>query len=102
MLINNNYWDLVFVNSFNSMLYIGNGKYTYGVTIPEYHLIAIANDIHGEFLYRVLCHELSHAEFASRGLILPIYIEECLADIISDNIVDVGFMANNIYRELEY
>lgn len=100
MLINNEHWDLCFVNPNDNILYVGDGQYTYGVTIPEYRTIFISNSISGELLHRVLCHELSHAEFVSRGLILPIYIEECLADIIADNIVDIGYIARNVHNNL--
>lgn len=94
MIINNQYWQLRIVPYSSSILRNPNGSYTLGVTIPEWRMIFIA-DVKDKILFkRVLAHELSHAEFASRGLFVPIYIEEVLSDIISDNIVDVNNLAN--------
>lgn len=100
MIINQEHWDLVFVDPYDPILYVGRGEYTLGVTVPEWRMILIADNISGELLHRVLTHELTHAEFVSRGLILPIYIEEVLADITADNIVDVGFIARNVHNNL--
>lgn len=100
MTINNEHWDLAFVYPTDPILYIGNGEYTLGVTIPELRTIFISCGISGELLHRVLCHELTHAEFSARGLILPTYVEEVLADITADNIVDVGFIARNVHNNL--
>lgn len=98
--INNEEWYLEFVHPFDPILRVDKNSYTYGVTIPEIHTIFIADDLRGDFLHHVLSHEISHAEFASRGLYLPVYIEECLADIIADNIVDVSEITNSIHHNM--
>lgn len=94
MLINNSEWEIRFVSPTSSILRNSNGKYTLGVTIPQWKKIYIANSIKGILLKRVLAHEIAHAEFASRGVFVPEYIEEVLADIISDNIVDTYNLTN--------
>ena len=93
-------WDLRFVSPYSSILKNYDGKYTLGVTIPEWKKIYIANNISNNLLYHVLCHELTHAEFAARGLFLPEYVEECLADIIADNSLEVRNLTNAIYNNL--
>ena len=93
--INNELWRVCFVEPHSPVL-MG----TLGVTILEEKTIYLADDLYGELLHRVLCHELTHAEFAARGLILPVYVEECLADITADNIVDVRSVANSIHNNL--
>lgn len=98
--INNEEWDLRFVSPYSSILMSPSGEYTFGVTIPERRTIYLSNELSGEMLDRVLYHELVHAEFISRGIYIPIELEECLADIISDNIVDVGFLAQNVKKNL--
>ena len=86
MIINNQYWQLRIVPYLSSILRNPDGNYTLGVTIPEWKMIFIA-DVKDKVLFkRILAHELSHAEFASRGFNVPIVVEEILADIISDNI----------------
>lgn len=98
--INGEDWDLRFVSPYSSILKNNDGNYTLGVTIPEWKRIYIANNIRGNLLHHVLCHELSHAEFAARGLFLPEYVEECLADIIADNSLEVINMTNAIHKNL--
>lgn len=96
LLINNEEWDLQFVDPYSSVLLGPNGEYSLGVTIPEWRKIYINDQLYGIGLKRVLSHEIAHAEFATRGLIVPVYVEECLADIISDNIVDTYNLTNEI------
>lgn len=98
--INGEEWDLRFVSPYSSILKNNNGKYTLGVTIPEWRRIYISNEIYGQLLHHVLCHEITHAEFAARGLILPVYVEEVLADIIADNSLEVMNMTNAIHSNL--
>lgn len=98
ILINNQEWQLRFVPFNSSILRNENGEYSLGVTIPEYKSIYIANSLNKQLTKRVVAHELSHAEFVSRGLFVPIYIEEILADILADNIVDVGFLTNEVCK----
>lgn len=96
--INNQPWKILFVCPDDPILYIGRNSYTLGVTIPFWYRIYIANTISGELLKRVISHEIAHAEFCSRGLNMPIYVEECLADIVSDNIVDTNNQTYNICK----
>lgn len=96
--INGEYWDISFVSPYSSILRNNDGHYTLGVTIPEWRKIYIANNIYGSLLKHVLAHEVSHAEFASRGLFVPIYVEEVLADILADNILDVETQTNALCR----
>lgn len=96
--INGEYWKLLFVAPNDPILYIGRNSFTLGVTIPSWRRIYINNQLYGEQLKAVIAHEVAHAEFSSRGLIVPIYIEETLADIITDNILDTYVQMNNVCR----
>lgn len=96
--INGELWKLFLVAPDDLVLYVGNGYYTKGVTIPELKRIYIANNINGNFLKHVIAHEVAHAEFASRGLVVPVYTEEVLSDIIADNILDTYIQMNNVCR----
>lgn len=96
--INGQPWILSMVAYNDPILYVGNNEYTLGVTIPAWRRIYINNTLCGDLLKSVVAHEIAHAEFASRGLIVPVYTEEVLADIISDNIVDTFIQMNNVCR----
>lgn len=96
--INGERWRIHFIPPFSSILRNNDGKYTYGVTIPEYKTIYIANDISGNFLRHVIAHEVAHSEFSARGLDVPVWIEEILADIVADNILDAQYQTNAICR----
>ena len=98
--INGEEWDLRFVSPYSSILRTPQGNYTLGVTIPEWKRIYLSNNLSGYLFHHVLSHELSHAEFAARGLCLPEYVEECLADIIADNSLEVLKTANEIHCNL--
>lgn len=100
MLINNNYWDLAFVNPHDEILYIGNGQYTLGVTIPEIRTIFIADNIRGDLLHHVLTHELWHAEMVSRNVYVPLYIEEALCDLVADHELEAISIARNVHKNL--
>lgn len=49
----------------------------------------MANNLSGRLLRLVISHEVAHAEFSSRGVwYLPVYIEEIMADILCDCVVE--------------
>lgn len=99
-LINNEPWHLEFVDSHDPILLNPDGNYTVGVTIPEYRTIFIADNISGDYLHHVLCHELFHAEMVSRGVFVPEYIEEALCDIAADYSLETIDMTNDIHNNL--
>ncbi|MDO4189337.1 MAG: hypothetical protein Q4D29_10150 [Lachnospiraceae bacterium] len=98
--INNSEWIIRFVSPRNPILYIGNGEHTYGVTVPSHRAIYIADNIRGDLFHHVLVHELFHAEMAARGLNLPIYIEECLCDLVADHELETINIARNVHNNL--
>lgn len=55
------------------MLIDRTGRYTVGTTDPVRHLIFLSLDLQGEFLTKVLLHELSHAVMISYNLIETIH-----------------------------
>lgn len=100
MTINNVYWDICFVDPFDPILNIENGIYTLGVTIPEWNMICIANDLSGDLLHHVLTHELWHAEMVSRNVHVPLYIEEALCDVVADHGLEAIKIAENVHNDL--
>lgn len=98
--INGEYWDIVFVDKYDPILYVGNNTYTLGVTVPNWRMILISNAISGDLLHHVLTHELWHAEMVSRNVYVPAYIEEVLCDIVADHELEVMNMARNVHNNL--
>lgn len=81
--INNIKWNIVFVNPSNPNLITNNGIYTLGMTDNNIKTIFINNKLHGNLLYDVLCHELTHAYIFSYGIKYTIDEEERLCQFIS-------------------
>lgn len=98
--INEEPWNLYFVPSDSDVLVSDRGEFTLGITVPSERTIYIADNINGDLLHHVLCHELFHAEMVARNVFLPIYIEEVLCDIVADNAFETMDIANNIHKNL--
>lgn len=99
-IINDIPWKVLFVNPRDPILRIDNDTYTYGVTLPIWNRIYIANNIDGNLLHHVLTHELFHAELISRNVYVPIYIEEVLCDIVADNELEIINISRNLHNNL--
>lgn len=99
-LINNEEWDLQFVPPFSPILMTEDYNYTLGVTIPAERTIYIADNIYGDLLHHVLTHEIFHAELASRGVFVPLYIEEAICDLVADHELDTINIARNVHNNL--
>lgn len=77
-------WQIKFVHSLNPNLLNNSGIYTFGVTDNNLKTVFLSNQINGEFLYKVLCHELCHVYCFSYGIYLDAQEEERLAQFISE------------------
>jgi len=98
--INGELWKICFVYPYSPILMNNDGSYTLGVTVPENRTIYLSNELYGKDLDKVLSHELFHAEMISRGVYIPIYIEEALADIVSDHYMEAIDITNNVHNNL--
>lgn len=91
--INNLSWSISFVSPHSKLLQRSNGSYTVGMTDLNTHTIYISNSIKGEFLGKVIRHELCHAYCVSFGIYLPIQYEEILCDALAtygSSIIDMS------------
>lgn len=84
IIINNIKWEIIFVNPYNINLINNNGKYTLGMTDNNIKCVFISNNINGDLLYNVLCHELCHVYCFSYNIYMDLEDEERLAQFISD------------------
>lgn len=83
ILINSIPWNIHFVNPSNPNLITNSGIYTLGMTDNNIKTIFLNNKLHGELLYDVLCHELTHAYIFSYKIPYSVEEEERLCQFIS-------------------
>ena len=69
-----------------------NGGLSYGMCDSYSKTIYLSDELYGEFLRKVLCHEITHAAMFSYDVQLSKDEEELIADIISNfggEIIDI-------------
>lgn len=81
--VNNQEWNLVFVNPSNSNLKRSNGTITIGMTDNNTKTVYINNKLNDYMTNKVLAHELCHVFAFSFDYSMPIEVEETVADFFS-------------------
>lgn len=66
-------WHVVFVDQKSEMLVDRTGRLTVATTDPETRTIYLSNTLEGDFLNRVLIHELAHCVMISYDLLSDIH-----------------------------
>ena len=99
-LINNVYWKLEFVSPDFPLLMRPNGEYSVGACDNLTRTIYINNTLHGSFLKKVLCHQITHAAMFSYNVVLSIEQEELIADLISTYGEEIIYTTNKIFIKL--
>lgn len=82
--VNDITWQVIFVNPTNEQLINNQGQYTFGMTDNNIKCVFLSNNLKGDFLYKVLCHELCHVYCFSYGIKMSIEDEERLSQFISE------------------
>lgn len=67
----------------SEMLKREDGTTTVGMTDLSNHKIYISNNIHGLFLRKVICHEITHAYCMSKKIYIPYKYEEYFCDLVA-------------------
>ena len=80
---NGNLWKIQYVNSMSNQLLRSDGSRTIAVTDNSVKTIYIADNITGELLLKVFCHELCHVWCFELSLHIPLEFEEIMADFIA-------------------
>ena len=99
--INGIIWRIKFVNPYHPMLQRDNGEYSVGCCNNFDKTIYLNWNLSGEFLKKVLTHEISHAALFSYNVVLPLYIEEEVADLIATYGYEITYLSNKIYKDIE-
>lgn len=92
-------WNVRFTSPQDPILVDRTNTLTVGVTDPSTMTIYVADNLYGEFLTRVVLHELSHAMMYSFGYLKQIHayckrkywvpMEELIANIIADRAKEI-------------
>ena len=99
-LINNVYWKLSVVPPDFPLLQKPNGTYAIGSCDSLTRTIYINEDIQGDLLKKVLCHEITHAAMFSYGVDLSIDQQELVANLISTYGDEIIYITNKIFSKL--
>lgn len=99
-------WSIRFVNPNSDILIDRTLSKTVAVTDPDTMTIYLSNKLHGEFLTRVVLHELSHAMMYSYHYLDEIHryckkrywieMEELIANLIADRAYEIFQRAYDI------
>lgn len=100
-LINNEYWYIVFVPSNSNILYRTDGTLSLATCDDETKTIYINNKLDGDFLHKVLCHEITHAAMFSYNIYLSLEQEELLADIIATYGDEIVHITNKVFKKIK-
>ena len=90
--INGEHWKVVLCSVHHPMLVRSDGSLSVGACDDARKTIYLSGDLRGDFLKRVLCHELTHAAMFSYNVELTIEQEELLAELIAtygEEIIDI-------------
>lgn len=82
-IVNNNIWNLYFVNPSNNNLQRSDGTFTLGVTDRNTRCVYLNNRLQGYMLDKVLCHELVHVYMFEYHYDISVETEEMIADFIA-------------------
>ena len=91
-LINGEQWRILFVGSNDISLLKPNGAFAIGACDDYTKTIYLNENLRGDYLKKVLCHEITHAAMFSYNVSLSLAQEELIAELMStfgDEIVEI-------------
>lgn len=71
--MNNRFWRIEYVDPLDPILIDRTDVHTVATTDPSTNRVYLSNDLYGDFLIKVLLHELGHCAMVSYGLIDEIH-----------------------------
>ena len=94
--INGIKWNIEFVPVTSSFLMRSDGSQSVGVTDANTSTVYLSNRLKGEFLRRVVAHELCHCFCFSFNIHMPMEQEEYLADWVSLYGTDLIYLLDDL------
>ena len=99
--INGIQWEILWVNPNSDTLRRSDGSITVGMTDWNDKCVYMSNMLRGEFLRRVLAHELCHCFCFSYNISIPIEEEEYLADWISLYGTELVYLLDDLMQTIK-
>lgn len=95
---NNNLWKIEFVDSSADVLLRGDGSRSVAVTDNVSKTVSVSNAIDGDFLRKVICHELTHVFMFEYNIFIKLEAEEFICDFVATYGTDIINLTDNIFN----
>lgn len=109
--LNGHLWHVIFTDSYDPELIDRTGEQRVATTDPVTHTVYLSNELRGDFLRRVLSHELGHVTMISYNMLDEIHrmvhprywieMEEWICNFIADYGTDNFRIVNYILQNLD-
>lgn len=100
-IINGEHWRVVLCSVHHPMLIRSDGSLSVGACDDASKTIYLNGNLRGDFLKKVLCHELTHAAMFSYNVELTIEQEELLAELIATYGEEIIEITNMLFYKLK-
>ena len=98
--INGELWRVVYVPSNSISLMKPDGTFAVGACDDYTKSIYLNDRLYGDYLKKVLCHEITHAAMFSYNVDLSIDQEELLANLIATYGQEIIAITNKIFKRI--
>lgn len=99
--INGVEWRIVKTSPQHPKLFRSDGSLSIGACDNSNQTIYLSENLSGNLLKKVLCHEITHAAMFSYDVNLSIEQEELLADLIATYGEEIIEVTNRIFRKIK-
>ena len=99
-IINGEQWKVIFVDQWHPALLKPNGDFAIGACDDFSKTIYLSKNLSGDYLKRVLCHEITHAVMFSFNIEMPLPQEELFAELTAAFGEEIIKMTNILFSHL--
>lgn len=100
IVINGEDWRILLVSPTHPALKRSDNGYSLGVCDDILKTIFINDELNEHYIWKVLCHELTHAAMFSYNIDLNIEEEEILADLIATYGLEITHITNLVFNRI--
>ena len=99
--INGYDWKVKLVSPNHPQLQRSDGLWTIGSCNNNLRIIYISDMLDEQMLWKVLCHEITHAAMFSYNILLTIDQEELLADLVATYGYEIIEITNKVFSKIK-
>ena len=99
--INGYDWKVKLVSPNHPQLQRSDGLWTIGSCNNNFRTIYISDMLDEQMLWKVLCHEITHAAMFSYNILLTIDQEELLADLVATYGYEIIEITNKVFSKIK-